>query len=487
MMPFDRDCFRCRRQAGGALRLLLGGLTLACLVAGLVLMIRWKRPHWLDRESVDAVALQKLQTTELAVSPAAAAKEWPQWFGPGRDGRAPEGPFRTDWKAVPPEILWTTPCGGGYSSLVLVENRLYTLDRLGDQERIVCLQADSGQPLWVHEYPVDYAAAGISYDAGPRATPLWYKHRLYCLGATGIFHCLLVQGDSPPEVIWKHDLKSAFAAEIPTWGLACSPLAEGGLILLQAGGKLGTLAAFDADTGELRWTAGNDPIGYSSPVAVTAAGVRQIVAVSGTSVLGVDPTGGRILWSHPWRTDHYGNIATPLVIGNYVFLSSNYGKGCMLLELHSGDPETRPGQVDARVVYFRKGRVMMNHHSTSVYHDGHLYGYDNNTLRCVNLREGEVVEHWIARDDREQALEKGCLILAGKHLVGLTQRGTVFLAEADPHEFRFRGQREKVLDGSKSDCWALPILVAGRLYLRDHQKVVCLDLRDASAQREASE
>ena len=186
MLPLQDTGSSRRPLASVNLRLLVGCLALACVLLGMFYLIRWKRPHWLDRETVDVVALQELQTAKLALSPPAAGKDWPQWFGPERDGRAPDGVFRTDWNAAPPEILWTTPCGGGYSSLVLSENRLFTQDRLGDQERVLCVRADTGQPLWVYEYPANYADAGISYGAGPRATPLVRGQRLYCLGATGM-------------------------------------------------------------------------------------------------------------------------------------------------------------------------------------------------------------------------------------------------------------------------------------------------------------
>src|SRR5262249_35075194 len=130
--------------------------------------------------------------------------------------------------------------------------------------------------------------------------------------------------------------------------------------------------------------------------------------------------------------------------------------------------------VRAEQVYFRKGRVMRNHHSTCVLRDESLFGYDENDLRCVDLRTGEVNEDWNARTVSGGA-NKGCLILADKYLLGLTQSGTVFLADANPKEFLLYGKVADVLSGS--DCWAQPVLVQGRLYLRDRTKVVCLDVR----------
>ena len=157
-------------------------------------------------------------------------------------------------------------------------------------------------------------------------------------------------------------------------------------------------------------------------------------------------------------------------MGEYVFVSSGYQKGCALLKVTADG-----GGAKATEVYFRKNRVMRNHHSTCVHRDGFLYGFDDNELRCVDLRKGTQVEDWVGRGADNRALAKGNVILAGDKLLGLTQTGTLFLADADTKEFRVHGEMKGVLSGQ--DCWALPVLVNGRVYLRDHEKVVCVDVR----------
>jgi outer membrane protein assembly factor BamB len=310
----------------------------------------------------------------------------------------------------------------------------------------------------------------MDHGAGPRAAPTVHEGRVYAVGAVGKFVCVeLPSGTSVPKTLWEHDLRAEFDAGTPTWGFASSPLIEGELVIVQAGGGKGSVVAFDKQSGEARWGAGTDPNGYSSPIAATVAGVRQLIAVTGEAIVGVRPTDGKVLWRHDWRTQHKGNIATPLVVGDYVFVSSAYGKGCCLLRLAAdGDG------VKAEQVYYRKSRVMENHHSTCVYKDGYLYGFDSDVLRCVDLRKGEVNEDWNARGLSGGA-NKGCVILADQYLIVQTQSGNLCLVDADPQEFRLRGKVDDVLSGS--DCWALPVLVDGRLYLRDHTKVVCLDVR----------
>jgi len=434
-------------------------------VGGYFLLKRYK-PQLFDREAVDAGQLETLQTALLAPPPQATADlGWPQWFGPTRDGRSPTGPLRTDWETNPPRQLWSVPGGGGYASILVVSGRAYAFDRSGSQERIRALDSETGTTIWECAWAADYS--GIGYGSGPRATPTIHEGKLYALGAAGKFVCIDL---TTTKILWEHDLKTEFNAPTPTWGFASSPLIEGNLAIVQPGGKKGSVVAFDKFTGKLAWTSGTDAAGYSSPLAATCAGVRQIVVATGESILGLRPETGEVLWKQEWSTAHNANIAAPVAVGEYVFCSSGYSKGCVLLHLVA-----KGAGVKAERVYFRKARVMQNHHSTSVFRDGFLYGFDQDALRCVDFRAGEPRDEWVAKDSSGGRIAKGSLILADKSLLGLTQTGTLFLADADPEEFRFRGKIEGVLKGS--ECWAVPTLVDGRIYVRDGEKVVCLDSR----------
>jgi outer membrane protein assembly factor BamB len=295
---------------------------------------------------------------------------------------------------------------------------------------------------------------------------------VYSVGATGLFLCLEANPGGPNgKELWRHDLLAEFGASLPTWGIASSPLIEGDLVIVQPGGRTGSVVAFDRTTGEKRWATGKNPNGYSSPIAATVGGVRQVVAVTGDAILGVRPSDGKQLWSHPWVTEHRGNIATPVVVdANHVFVSSGYGKGCVLLQVSADGDGAK-----VKELYYRKARVMKNHHSSCVARGEYLYGYDDETLRCVDWKKGQAKADWEGVDDNGRNLRKGSVILADKHLIGLTETGTLFLAEAKPEEFELLGQLPGVLTGGQ--CWALPVLADGRIYLRDAEKVVCLDVK----------
>jgi outer membrane protein assembly factor BamB len=185
-------------------------------------------------------------------------------------------------------------------------------------------------------------------------------------------------------------------------------------------------------------------------------------------LVGLRPEDGTVLWSFPWRTKFDANIATPIVASNYVFISSDYGAGCALVEITADGA----GGLRAGPAYTRRN-LMRNHHASSVVYRGFLYGFDiagdggAGILKCVDLRTGE--EKWTSR-----RLGKGSLLAADGHLVILTEEGTLVLADGSPAGFKEQGRVADVLPGPQ--CWAMPSLAGGRLYLRDGQQIVCLDV-----------
>jgi len=449
------------------------------LVLGLVAILgvggylAWRSPivrGWFASDSENAAEIARLAEKKLELPPVGeAANGWPQWRGPTRDGRAPAGPLRTNWEGNPPAKLWQAACGGGYGSCAVVDGKLYVQDRRDENERILCLDAGSGQELWNYSYAAEQAGSDGSYAIGPRATPTISGGRLYAVGGAGKFLCLNIPTGTGgnPTLAWEHHLLAEFDATLPRWGVACSPLIEGELVVVQPGGSRGAVVAFDKNTGEHRWSAGDNSPSYSSPIAATIGGRRMIFAFLGDALLAIRAEDGAVTGSYSWRTQHGANIATPLVIDEYVFVSSGYVMGCALLHAVS-----RGDGVELEVVYARrKPPGLQNHHQASVFKDRHLFGFDNNTLKCVEFATGNFVEGWSG----EREVGKGSVILAGEHLLIQTEGGDLCLVKADPKEFELLGKVRRVLSGRNN--WASPTLVDGRIYMRDEQKVVCYDVR----------
>jgi outer membrane protein assembly factor BamB len=393
--------------------------------------------------------------------------DWPQWRGPNRDGLAPAA-VQTTWPPEGPRVLWKKPIGRGFSAPVTAAGRTFILaeeegagEHLpgGDrrhQEVVLCCDARTGRDLWRFAYPGGFEER---FGSGPRSTPAVDGGHVYTVGATGVLHCL--RADTG-EKVWRRDLREEFHGRPMQYGVAFSPLVEGDLVFTMPGGPDGNaLAALDKHTGAVRWKALDDPVGYSSPVAATLAGVRQVLFFTNTELVGVAPATGQVYWRHPWETRHGFNIATPIVFGNYVFISSGYGKGCALLEV-TADAN---GAWRARTVY--EHNRMRNHFASSVRLGEHLYGFDQTDLVCMEVRTGRCV--W---RQRGHSFGKGSLLIAGGHLLVLGEYGRLALAEATPAGYR----EVAACQVSEHKCWTVPSLAGGRLYVRDEGQLLCLDL-----------
>ena len=248
-----------------------------------------------------------------------------------------------------------------------------------------------------------------------------------------------------------------FDARVPRWGVSTSPVIEGDLLIVDVGGRPGySLVAFDKSSGDVRWHSNDDIPGYSTPLAVTIDGRRQIVSFSGTKVFGADATDGKVLWSHPWRTAYDVNAAMPVFLPpNRLFISSSYDVGAALLQVNG-----------SRALELWRTRRMKNHFNSSILVDGHLYGFDDGTLKCMEAGGGE--ERWAVR-----GFAKGSLLYADGRLIILGERGILALAEADPEKYTELARTQLF----RSKTWTMPALADGRLFVRDQSELVALDFR----------
>lgn len=384
-----------------------------------------------------------------------AAADWPQFRGPNRDGISPEPAVLKSWPASGPKVLWKAPVGEGYSQVVSVKGRLYTLAQQGEEQVALAFDAATGKRLWRTRVDREY---NDGQGDGPRSTPTVDGELVYVLSAHGKLAALRAASG---QVAWQHDLRAEYGANPPQWGVSTSPLVEGNLLIVNVGGSGNkSIVAFDKTTGKPVWTSQGDAAGYSAPIAITVRGVRQVIVFTADAILSISPKDGRLFWRSGWKTDYDVNAATPIFFPpDRVFVSSGYGTGSALLQIRRTD-----------VVEVWRSKDMKNQFSSSVLHDGIIYGFDNSTLKAIEAATGK--ERW-----KQRGFGHGSLILAGGHLIVLSDRGKLALVQATPEAYRELGNAQ-VLEGK---CWTAPSLADGRLYLRNEEQLIALDWKGAAA------
>jgi outer membrane protein assembly factor BamB len=397
----------------------------------------------------------------------AGQSQWPQFLGPSRNG-VYSGPLATSWPAGGPRKVWEKRVGQGFAGPVVADNRLILFHRVANEEVVDAFDARTGDPRWHFAYPTTYRD-DFGFDEGPRAVPVVAGNRVYTFGAQGQLHALdLATG----KQIWNVDTMQRFRVRKGFFGAAGSPLVEDGRVIANVGGvdgdKPAGIVAFAADTGAVLWTATNHEASYSSPVSATFGGKRVAVFFTRQGLVGLDPAMGAVLFQRMWRsrTSASVNAATPLVIGDIIFISATYETGAAALKLQGNDLKE----------LWSSDEALSNHYATSVHYNGYLFGYHgrqefNPSFRAIELNTGAV--KWSV--DRFRA---GTVTLAGDKLLILRETGELILAPASPQAFRPLAQAQIL----PATARATPALADGLLYARNEDTrgndvLICVDLR----------
>lgn len=399
----------------------------------------------------------------IATQPLSRAADWPQFLGPQRNGISAETGLLQQWPAAGLSEVWRVAGGVGMSGMAIREGKLVTLIQTAGRQRVVAHDAATGKRLWENAIAPEYKNA---MGNGPRATPTLVGDRVYVFTGEGILAALDVGSG---KTVWSKDVFAGSSAQPAEYGTACSPLVIDQLVIVTLGAPAKTIAAFDVKTGELAWSSGQDPAGYSSPVLLKVAGQSQLVAFAGNALLGLQPKSGESLWRFSFVTPYRCNTATPLGIDGNVFISAGENHGSVLLRMQAAN-----GAYEVSEVWQSLGTrsVMRNEWQTSIELKGHLYGFDNvgsagpvTHFTCIEAATGKRV--W-----QETRFGKGNLIAADGKLFMSTMKGEVVVAQASPEGYQELG-RQVVMDTTRQ----APALANGLLYVRDDKEIICLDVR----------
>ena len=392
----------------------------------------------------------------LLVAPWARAADWPQFRGPDRAGLGNEEGLLESWIDSPPVEVWHRSIGSGYSAVTAVGDHLYTMDADEDQEHVLCLDAATGEVVW--QVDVGSFVQAELGDGGPRSTPTVVDGVVY----TATYQSrLLAMNAKDGSIVWEEDL--AELGKVPRFGYSISPLVDEDRVIVEVGDadKSPGIVAFDKETGAMQWSSLDGPAGYSSAVVAEIHGVRQYLLFrrAGQEAVSLS-TSGEVLWRFA-TPDALATIVLPIFVApDRVFLSTSddsFG-GHMIQIQHQGE------RFQAEEVWSE--RLMRNHFNTSVLVDGNLYGFDNGTLRCFNADTGE--RCWAKR-----GFGKGSVVAADGLLFVLSDAGLLALVRASEGGYEELG-RLQVMQGRS---WTAPSIAHGRIYLRDFDEIVSLDIR----------
>jgi outer membrane protein assembly factor BamB len=384
--------------------------------------------------------------------------DWPQFLGPTRDGVYTGNDIAASFPASGPQILWKKDIGEGFAAPVVAQGKVILFHRVSGREIIEALDAATGKNVWSYEYPTSYRD-DFGFDEGPRSAPVVSNGVVYAFGAEGVLSAVDL---STGKKKWMIGAGQKFGVKKGWFGAAGSPLVEQNRVLVNLGGQNAGIVAFDAATGAVAWKATNDEASYSSGTVGTIDNERHAIFLTRAGVVDLNPADGRVRFSMPFRSRNNAsvNAATPLIIGNLVFVSASYNTGAALFEIHGDQYKKLWANDDS----------MSNHYSTCVYRDGYLYGFHGRqeygqALRAVELKTGKVM--WEAAD-----FGAGTVTLIGDRLLIVRENGQLVLAPASSKTFQPIAQCTL----TKGVVRSYPALADGRIYIRNEHTLVCAKL-----------
>ena len=397
----------------------------------------------------------------------AATADWPQWLGPDRNGHVESGV--TAPATLPKELTatWKVSSGGGFSAPVVAAGKLIYLDENGTREIAHCLDAATGKELW----QVDYAERfEDEWGAGPRATPIIDRDRVYVQSCNGELRCFSL-GDG--KVIWgasfEKDFGVKFLGSKAKEGTASrrgnngSGVIDGDGFFVPVGNTEGaSLVCFDKRTGKVLWKSGTDEAGYSSFVTATLGGTRQVVAFTADALLGAAVDTGKILWRVPLKTNAKRHAATPVIIGETVAVNSHtLGILCFKIAKQGGAFSAERAWANTEL------KINL---ATPVLVGGNLYcqGASRDYV-CVDAKTGET--KWKQAGFGLGKKDYASTIALGDRLLVLTEDGQLLLLAANPEKYTELSRLQVC-----GNTWCYPAFAHGKLYVRDARQLLCLDL-----------
>jgi outer membrane protein assembly factor BamB len=337
-----------------------------------------------------------------------------------------------------------------------------------NEEEVIAFDAKTGKELWRKGYT--RAAFRSYFGNGPRATPVVVGGKLYTHGITGLLTCW---DAAEGKQLWQINALEKFDARNIRFGASCSPIVEGKAVLVNVGGKGASIVAFNKDSGETTWKALDDPASYSSPIAFGEGKNRQVVFLTGSGVVSLNPTDGKTHWIFPLRDRLFESSTTPVLAGDILFASSiTFGSAGLRLTTKEDRPAvSQAWKSPALTSYFTTPVTVGREHlylvSAALPAFGGARQPPRADLHCVETATGKSL--W--KREKVERYHAGLMRTGDGKILMLEDQGELVLVDPNPKEYRELA-RSKVCGAT----WSHPALANGKLYLRDDKEILCLQL-----------
>lgn len=417
-----------------------------------------------------------LSAALLAANP--TDEDWPRFLGPRGDNTSLQTGILTAWPKEGLKKHWDCKLGEGFGPPTVADGKLYHFDIVPGKAVLTCRDALTGKALWTFEYPCTYQDA-YGYD-GTRCCPVVDGERVYIYGPEGMLHCV-----KDGKAVWSVNTIEKFHVLPNFFGVGSTPVIEKDLLIVAVGGSpkgqaIATLAdakpagsaivAFDAKTGQVKYTVGDELASYTSPIVTTINNERVGVYFARGGLMLFDPATGTKPVYYPWRAKILESAiaANPVIVNDEILISESYELGSTLLKFKGGTLEP----VWSDRTKNRDDKSLMAHFCTPVHHEGFVYCCSSRhspdaDLRCVNFKTGQVA--W-----RERRTRWCSIVKVDGHLLSLHETGELRLIKLNAKKY------EEVAKWESPDlempAWAAPLIARGKLYVRGKDKLVCYQL-----------
>jgi outer membrane protein assembly factor BamB len=420
------------------------------------------------------------------VTATATADDWPQWMGPQRDNVWREKGILDTFPKNGPKVLWRAKVSNGYSGPAVADGLVFLTDFIPDtdvvnkdnfdrnkfagKERVLCFDAKTGNLQWKHEYACTY---NVSYPNGPRCTPNVDAGKVYTLGAEGNLFCFEAKTG---KVLWSRELKKDYNVEAPLWGFAAHPLIDGNRLICLVGGEGSIAVAFDKSNGKELWKAlSADEPGYSPPMMIEAAGVRQLLIWHPVSLNSLNPETGKVYWSVKQPTENGTSIMAPRKLGDFIYLGAWQNKG-VLLKLDANKPGVKT------VWKGNRDTAVYPVNNTPFLDAGYIYGVcTEGELRCVDMKTGERVwESYKPVTGTKTSNGTAHLIKHEDRFFIASETGVLIIAKLTPKGYEEISRWHMLAPTSKAFgrnvVWSHPAFAQQCVFARNDRELICASL-----------